>query len=537
MKNKKFFNTAVRAASLGLAFSLTLGLLSGCGEKSGKDGGKNDGKKIETLFAEPVEFSVMTYEHPSNKYNTDGLKFELLKKYANVTIDFNITPQSSYTSKKTAALLSGTLSDFTFVYASDIPGNAASGNILKLDEYLESSLSNLYNRVKDDKNWTMSRYEGSTYFLPVIGITLNAKGNGGGIMPIMRTDLLEKNNIAAPKTVDEWFNVMKKLKSVYPDSTPFSGRQSGVYLLKNMELSMGCTSGLFYDYKTEKYRIGALAEEYKSIVEFWKKCYDEGVLDPNWKSLNSNSWDEGVNANKIFFWFDNAGISVTQTATLRKTDPDAQMTAIPLMANSKGEKFGLAYSKTYNEGYAINAKSDKLDKIIKFADWMYSDEGFRICNYGEEGTNYTLDSDGTVVLDKEFADKYKAETNPIVSFQNDNGFGQGFFSLLSDNYLVPLEKALGINSSSSLDDVFLADYEAGNYKLMVPDVYVKASDATSVAVMNKSVNTLISSEIPKFVEGTRPMTEWNQFVADLNKAGAETIEKAYNDALNSNLAK
>ena len=45
MKNKKFFNTAVRAASLGLAFSLTLGLLSGCGEKSGKDGGKNDGKK------------------------------------------------------------------------------------------------------------------------------------------------------------------------------------------------------------------------------------------------------------------------------------------------------------------------------------------------------------------------------------------------------------------------------------------------------------------------------------------------------------
>lgn len=72
---------------------------------------------------------------------------------------------------------------------------------------------------------------------------------------------------------------------------------------------------------------------------------------------------------------------------------------------------------------------------------------------------------------------------------------------------------------------------------MVPDVYVKASDATSVAVMNKSVNTLISSEIPKFVEGTRPLTEWNQFVADLKKAGAETIEKAYNDALNSNLAK
>ena len=184
----------------------------------------------------------MTYEHPSNKYNMEGLKFELLKKYANVTIDFNITPQSSYTSKKTAALLSGTLSDFTFVYASDIPGNAASGNILKLDEYLESGLSNLYNRVKDDKNWTMSRYEGSTYFLPVIGITLNAKGNGGGIMPIMRTDLLEKNNIAVPKTVDEWFNVMKKLKSVYPESTPFSGRQSGVHLLKNMELSMGCTS-------------------------------------------------------------------------------------------------------------------------------------------------------------------------------------------------------------------------------------------------------------------------------------------------------
>lgn len=526
-------NYFTKTASLLLAIVLTAGLFSGC---SDKDTASDNAKKIDVLFDEPVEFSVMTYEHPSNKYNTSGLKFELLKKYANVTIDFNITPQASYTSKKTAALLSGTLNDFTFIYASDVPSYAESGTLLKLDEYLENDLSNLYNRVKDDSNWKMSRYNGSTYFLPTIGITRNAKGNGGGIMPIMRTDLLEKNNIAVPKTFDEWFNVMKKLKAIYPDSTPFSGRASGIYLLKNMELSMGCTAGLFYDYGTSKYSIGALSEEYKNIVQFWKKCYDEGVLDPNWKSLNSNSWDEGVSANKIFFWFDNAGFSVTQTATLQKTDPDAQMTAIPLMANSSGKKFGLAYSTTYSEGYAVNAKSDKLDKIIKFANWMYSDEGFRICNYGEEGTNYTLDDSGNVVLNKEFADKYKDETNPIVSFQNDNGFGQGFFSLLSDNYLVPLEKALGINSSSVLDDVFLADYEAGYYKDQVPDVYVNSASATNVAVMKTSVDNLLANEIPKFIEGTRPMTEWNQFVSDLKTAGAEEIVKAYNEALNSNLA-
>ncbi len=504
-----------------LAISLTAVLFSGCG------GDGDSGENVKKLFDEPVTFTVMTLEHPSQQVNPDGLKYKTITELTNVTLDFDITPQATYKTKKSAAMASGMVNDIMYLETGDLQKYADSGIFLKLDDYLESDLPNFYNLIKDDAEWAKTKINGNVYGLTVLNAGFFPNG---GKCPVIRYDILEKNNIAMPTTFDEWFNVMKQLKTIYPDSTPFSGRNAGYNMLGNMEYAMGCYGGFGYNPTSGKYEYGVLTENYRPILEFWIKCWNEGIIDKNWANANSNTWDEGVNSNKVFFWYDNAGFAQSQTAFLKKNNPDALMQIMPLMANSKGEKRGVVYAKhQYNTLYALSSKSSNQDKLLKFMNWLYSEEGMYVCNYGKENETFTKDSDGNVTLPQDIVKKYSSATSPLYNWMSDYGLGLlSFTPLVRDNG--ELLDALG-RDNSQFTQILMDDYNAGYYKPEFVNVTLSTDINTQIAQKLSSVNALVFSEIRKFVEGTRPITEWNQFVTQLKNAGAEDVVNAYNAAL------
>ena len=65
--------------------------LAGCGKK------EEETPKAK-LFDEPVTFSIMTFEHPSQQVNPNALKYQAIKEATNVTLDFDITPNAEYLS-------------------------------------------------------------------------------------------------------------------------------------------------------------------------------------------------------------------------------------------------------------------------------------------------------------------------------------------------------------------------------------------------------------------------------------------------------
>ncbi len=494
----------------------------GCGRKS-----VTEDNKAEKLFDEPVTFTIMTYEHPSQQVNPDGLKYKTITELTNVTLDFDITPLSTYKTKKSAAMAAGNVSDITYVETSDLQKYADSGIFLKLDDYLESGLDNFYTNVKDDENWKRTMINGCVY-----GLTILNSGTypNGGKCPVIRYDILEKNNIAMPTTFNEWFNVMKQLKTIYPDSTPLSGRNAGINMLADMEYAMGCYCGFGYNPDTGKYEYGALTDKYRPILEFWIKCWNEGIIDKNWATADSNSWDEGVNSNKIFFWYDNAGFAASQTASLQKSNPDALMQIMPLMSNSSGQKRGIVYAKhQYNSLYALSANSTDQDKLIKFMNWCYSDEGMYVCNYGKEGETFTKDSEGNVTIEESVVKKYATASSPLYNWMSDYGLGLlSFTPRVRDNG--ELLDALG-RDNSQFYDILMADYNAGYYTPEFTDVTLASDQNTEISKKMSDVNSLLYTEIRNFIEGKRPITEWNQFVSQLKNAGAEDVVNMYNAVL------
>lgn len=512
---------AVSILGMALIFSM-----SGCGGSDPDKTGQVENKK--KLFDEPVTFTIMVCEHPSQQVNPDGEKYKAIKEATNVTLDFEVVPSSVYKTKKRAAMAAGTICDIMYVEQSDLQEYAASGIFLKLDDYLESELPNFYSYVKNDETWARTKIDGSVYGLTILNAGIYPNGAKA---PVIRYDILEKNNIAMPTTYDEWFVVMKRLKTIYPDSTPFSGRNAGINMLANMEYGMGTYVGFGYDPKIGQYQYGALTDDYLPILEFWIKCWNEGIIDHNWASVDSNTWDTGVNNNKIFFWYDNAGFASNQTSALQKNDPSALMQIMPLMANSNGERRGVVYPKhQYETYYALNASCTQKDKLLKFMDWCYSEEGMYICNYGKEGETFNKDSDGNVTIEPSIVEKYRSSSSPLYNWMSDYGLGLLSFSpLVRDNG--ELLTQLGQDNSQFME-ILTADYEAGYYQPEFVDVTLPSEVNRTIQSKKSDVDAKIFSEVRKFIEGTRPITEWNQFVVELKNLGAEEVVAAYNEALN-----
>ena len=61
------------------------------------------------------------------------------------------------------------------------------------------------------------------------------------------------------------------------------------------------------------------------------------------------------------------------------------------------------------------------------------------------------------------------------------------------------------------------------------------STVTKVVDAKTACDTLVSTESLKFIMGTRPLSEYSDFVEELKALGAESVEEIYNEAYQSSL--
>ena len=502
---------------------------------TGNSGNTAGGTSGEPLFSEPVTFTVFALEHPYQTYNTNTVKFQELTAATNVTLDIDVTSQSSYTAKQAAILASGQLYDIN-VLEFDKLSNYSPELFVNIDTYMKNgslpNYSKWYDKLEfaswiniDGKIPGFIQVNAGNYPLTTEQQSTN------GLYPCIRKDILSSNNLAIPSTYDDWFNVMKTLKAKYPDSTPISGRHK-ITLVKNFESSLGCYHGFYYDNDAKSFKLGILESGYRNVLSFLIKCYNEGILDKNFEECSSSTWEEGVAKNKIFFWIDNDTFSEYQTATLRNSNPNADFSVMPLMENLFGKKVGYEFADSwYETTYCLNAKSDKIDKLIKFMDWCYSDEAMYINNYGKENVTYTVNSDGSVSIPSKIAERYKNKTYPYYSYAADFGLGQLSFSPLVRN-TGELPAAISGVEESKAYNTLKNDIAAGNVKTNVNITPAVSSDKReSITAKADAIEKLMEENIYDLITGRKSLSELDSLISQIRSLGAQEVIEAYNAAI------
>ena len=217
---------------------------------------------------------------------------------------------------------------------------------------------------------------------------------------------------------------------------------------------------------------------------------------------------------------------ITQfTTSGKETDPNFQMVAAPHPVLNKGEKPYLRQeSGATGPNACVNAKSPKLNEAIKYLDYGYTPEGQMLFNFGIEGESYKLDASGnpiyTDIIMKDPNEKGWTKIQSMgmyVEAQNDGP------SVQWSSYFqqTKLTSDAAKNAVKVWQDSLLSTYYA----------YSPLNDQeTTAAAKFTDLDTYVTEMTAKFITGSEPISNFDQYVNRIKQLNVDEILAAYQSA-------
>ncbi len=311
-----------------------------------------------------------------------------LKARTGAKLNFNWVAKSNYKDKVSTILASGDLPDV--IFEADMATLLDQGAVIPLDDLLKKYGSNI-TRYYTDEDYLYLRQvsDGKIYDIPYV---LDFKPV---MSTLVRQDWIDKLGLQQPKTYDEW----KKVWQAFRDNDcNGDGKKNEIPILCTNTSNLLTYAMMFGIKQSNSYfaitddGIISIFEHpnFKQFLEEMRELYSKGILDKEF-ATRSNTYlstlDSGL-AGFTIYWAERARLS---TNTLQKTNPDARFVGVEPVKSPDGKQLMPARSKLDTTGLALTIqaqKSGKAEKIMQFYNYVFSDEGNILMNYGIEGKTF-----------------------------------------------------------------------------------------------------------------------------------------------------
>lgn len=550
---------AKRLLSFLLVVVLAVGvLLAGCGKNTSSSSNNNTTKQEKTATNskdpqnlhfksdKPLEFTMLYSDHPNYPYKEDWLLWKAIKDATNVTLKLTIVPFSDYTQKRSLLISSGQAPE---IIPKTYPGQeipfVASGAILPVSDYI-NQMPNFSREIKEwrlqnDIN-SLKQANGKFYVLPMLHQTYSIQYSLA-----IRQDIFEKNNIPVPNTWDELESALKKLKELYPNSTPMSDRWQGKALLLNAAPTFGVpvsssdglydwtTGNVLYNSSKDDWEFYPISQEYKDMLTYFNRLVKEGLLDPASFTQTDDQAVQKFVTGKSFVIMTNTQEIQNMINRMNQTlgQGNFKVTQILPLAGPKGAV--LAGSRLEN-GIMISAKAKddpNFPQLLKFVDWLwYSEAGQTLTKWGIEGTTYQkVNGKYQLMPDVNYMNLNPSGTKNL---QKDYGFSGGVFALI---YGGPKDLA----ESMMTPEVLKLENDANTQRKWLPvppPVPYTESQREQYNMLNQPLADYVQQMTYKFITGVASLDkDWNSFVQQCKAQGADQLTKLTNDVYQSTKAK
>jgi putative aldouronate transport system substrate-binding protein len=521
---------AKRTISVMLIVFLIFSLVIGCKNTGSSDNSNGSNTTAAAGKEDTTKKVVLYWMIPTQQ----GIPLSETKVYQEackeLNIEFEITelPVDQHNEQKKLKLSGKNLPDIiSWVTTSEANTYGPEGAFVDLSKYIASDIPNLkekFDKYPQDKyaafNTENKLYMAPQYLydpVPIFDFSINKA----------RFD-----EVGATK-LDTWtevYNALKALKAKYPQSYPLSFRYFGG-LSKPMELFISSfTEGkagphgdfVGYDYDKKQFIFSLLAPGYKESVEFFGKLLKEGLIHPEYMTMDQGMQIAKINKNEVFMIADFIG----GWSGLVSINNDTNRVLVPLQlpqAEGKRRILDVQLPHIGTTGTAINSSLEtgkdvtKFKRALKFLNYMYSQKEFDTLWYNPD------------VCDKQPDNTYKYKD--IVY----DSKAEGYSTMVNTYFPWSLMQFQDICDErpqpGGAYDLYLKNVLRAKKDLYVdrPSVPFDASQQDKINKLNSAIKNRYNSTISKFVDGKMSMTEWSAFVADLQSAGADELVKIYND--------
>ena len=224
---------------------------------------------------------------------------------------------------------------------------------------------------------------------------------------LIRQDWLEELEMDRPRTYDQYYEVLKAFKSEMGASAPMmlghtGGFQGNLFCSGfGINGSTANSAQPFYQVDGE-IKFGPMEEGYQEYLSMLAQWYSEGLIYEDFYTDTESHHppEDLVNNDQMGLFAANNTDLVARYVSAANND--ATMDLVPGYdpVKTEGETihFATDQSPSATSGYSVSSGCEDPELVARWADYIYSEEGQILSNYGVEGETFEYDESGKPML-------------------------------------------------------------------------------------------------------------------------------------------
>ncbi len=555
-----------RMVAMVIAASMVIGIMSGCGSGNsnptqGTSAASGTSEKTETTAggdsaetsaqvteAADEEIPTIVYYNNSGGINyndgvaTDPDYYKRMQDYIieqiGVKVEVIIPPQDNAAEKLGLLLAGGDQLDFWWGNWRDYYED---GIIIPINEYLEMpEAKSLY------EDWDENHYDGWKRMTDlngnIWGIPRLCKG---ATYPVyVRNDWLELLGMDMPQTLDDLNKYLYAIK----DLDPYGNGETIPLVLQGganpMDGAVYCFGGGFLDpvgrwldEADGKVKPDYLQAGYKDLVDQVRQWYEDGIIHIEYMGNNNTIRREQITSGRVAAtacWY--SDVTITDEG-LSANVPDWDVTErgdyiFGMNHNGligpNGKKMEIFSNGNSTQALMISSKCKHPEAVMKFIEWANEFENSITIQRGFEGEGW------------EYSDKENAKEMHIINVLNDKDY------VYCMDFWIPNQREASVtdfyasgvqNMHNKYLQEYYSEYSRGSDQDFEWSVAWDSAAMSEACPFLGDINTYRNEQFAKFINGTRSMDTWDQFIEECYDMGLDAyIEEStrqYNNWLNS----
>lgn len=487
------------------------------------------------LTEDMLTYTAFYYATPEGGIDNwnQSYAYQELEKRTNVHMDFfHVSPMSAF---EQFALSIGS-GDWYDTYIGLIYFYSAGGFDYYIDEEIILDLADMIptyapdylSVIQEDDPTYLATITDSGYMPGVYQIAQRQKGNWFG--PVFRTDLLAKAGLSMPTTYDEVHNALTAMQDLgYTSPMLLDANGMADWLMNGFDVHYATDSTNYaYAQKDGQVEYCLTNQNFKDYLTLMNQWYSEGLIYPDFYSATdaqdlwiSSDPTSSITLGSAYFTFleeygNMSGIEgyylEAMPNPVKEAGQELHFRSNVAMLNRSKMMIG-----------TITTTCENPEILLQWYNYLYTDEGALLANYGVEGQGFNYDENGEPKLSELVTNDANGQTLDAM------------YWVYTANSVLPFyynedrgNTAMGENEvacEAIWDTNIVGDW-------MVPNVSFSIDENGEILTPQADIQTYVAENVVKFIIGERSLNEFDAFCADIEALGLEKVDAAMQAALN-----
>ncbi|MFC0215992.1 ABC transporter substrate-binding protein [Paenibacillus chartarius] len=507
----------------------------------------------------PVTFTMFSADMNSNYENMQSPVGKKITELTGVTLNIDY-PVGDPKEKIALMAASGEYPDLIFA-KNEVNMLVDAGALIDLAPLIEKygpNIKKLYGPYLDRLKW--SKEDPAIYYLGTYGVNEQQWEPKDGFM--LQHQVVKELNYPSIKTLKDFESAIKAYKEKHPtvNGQPTIGltliaedwRIAQSVTNPALFATGGSDDGEWYiDDKTKKPVFHFTRPEEKEYFRWLNHMYATGLLDQESFTQKYDQYKAKIASGRVLALIDSKWQYTEPEQALKQAGkPELTYGMYPVTLNEsfKNRNFQNAgYSASL--GVSISKSAKDPVAIIKFLDWLCSDEAQILNSWGIEGVHYKIENGKRVIPPEIMA----ARTND-PQFGKKTGIGvYGYpFPYYGDGVKDPTGQTYSIKSEQQIMDSYsapekevLSKYNAKMWRDLFPSAsefpvkpwgaawQINIPQDTDGAVIMKKLQEIVRKRVPEMIMKSPDQFDaiWDAFQSDMEKAGVHKLEAQFEGLL------